>query len=460
MKNALYSMLCVACCIAGVWTSEANAQTISTVAGNNTCAAYCYTFVTAPATASELCMQTGVCADGSGNLFIANYGCGEILKVNSSGIISAFAGIGGPGDIGDGGPATAAALDYPYDIIMDATGNFFISEQLGFIIRKINTSGIISTYAGSGYGAFGGDGGPATAAKFIKPYGLTMDGSGNMYVYDYCRIRKINSAGIISTIAGNGTTGYSGDGFAATAAKLQDGGSVAIDGAGNLYIADSWNNVIRKVNSSGIITTVYGSSTAGYAGDGGPATAALFNLPTCIRFDASGNLFITDQNNDRIRKINTSGIITTVAGNGVHGYTGDGGAATAAELRTPNGIALDAAGDLFISQDSSSVVREVVPNKALGTLPVSKVSQNISLYPNPNTGSFTLRGSLNAVDDQQVSVEVVNMLGQQVYKNRVSAQNGNINAQIQLSTVSNGMYLLHITGDGEHDVLQFSINRQ
>ena len=217
-----------------------------------------------------------------------------------------------------------------------------------------STTGIITTIAGNGIAGYSGDGGLATNAELNNPYGVAVDSNGNIYIADTNnnRIRKVNSTtGIITTIAGNGTAGYSGDGGLATNAELYYPYGVAVDSNGNIYIADTYNNRIRKVNSTtGIITTIAGNGTAGYSGDGGPATNAQLNYPYGVAVDSSGNIYIADTDNNRIRKVNsTTGIITTIAGNGNPGYSGDGGPATNAELYDPSGVAVDSNGNIYIA---------------------------------------------------------------------------------------------------------------
>src|SRR5208282_2064332 len=239
----------------------------------------------------------------------------------------------------------------PAYVAIDASGNVYITDVTNDRIREVNRStGIITTIAGNGTQGFSGDGGLATAAELNEPAGLALDASGNLYIADSenNRIRKVNLAtGIITTIAGDGTQGFSGDGGPATAAELNDPIQIALDASGNLYFADGKNDVIREVNrATGIITTVAGTGSAGFGGDGGLATAAEFDMPAGVALDASGNLFIADSGNNRIREVNrATGIITTVAGNGTSGYKGDGGSATAAELRVPFALTFDASGN-------------------------------------------------------------------------------------------------------------------
>ena len=336
----------------------AKAQLISTFAGNGTAG---YTGDGGPATAAELKNPIGVTVDGSGNVYIVDSWNGLIRKVTTAGIISTVAGIGTIGYTGDGGPATSAKMHYPFAVAIDGSGNMYISDQYNQVIRKVNTSGIISTIAGNDTAGYSGDGGVATSAKLNYPGGVAVDGSGNVYFSDNNnnRIRKVNTSGIISTIAGNGTAGYSGDGSAATTAEFNSPTALAIDGSGNIFIADENNNRIRKINTSGIISTVAGNGTSGFTGDGSTATSAELSSPSGIAVDGTGNLFITDRNNYRIRKVNTSGTINTIAGTSLTGYSGDGGLATSGELNSPWGVAVDGSGKVFIADAGNQRIRLV-----------------------------------------------------------------------------------------------------
>jgi hypothetical protein len=270
-------------------------------------------------------------------------GDGSIGRNNAI-IIDTVAGNGSWGYSGDGGPATEAMLSYPRGVAVDASGNIYIADLYNHRIRKVDTSGIITTVAGNGDEGYSGDGGPATEAMLDFPFGVAVDASGNIYIGDThnYRIRKVDTSGIITTVAGNGAWGYSGDGGPATEAMLDFPCDVAVDASGNLYIGDVYNQRIRKVDTSGIINTVAGNGSWGYSGDGGPATEAQLHGPFGVTVDASGNLYIADYDNQRIRKVDTSGIITTVAGNGSRGYSGDGGPATDAMLNHPRDISCQA----------------------------------------------------------------------------------------------------------------------
>jgi hypothetical protein len=239
------------------------------------------------------------------------------------------------------------------------------------LVSGTGTGGILQVNPGSlkviaGDGTLGstGDGGLATAAELSAPDGIAFDPSGNLYIADISAnvVRKVDISGKITTFAGNGTGGYAGDGGPATSAELFQPFSVQSDSLGNIYIEDTGNNVIRKVNLAGVISTFAGNGTAGFAGDGGAATAAEFNQPQGARFDSNGNLYVPQCQQSAVRKIDSDGTITTVAGNGTIGYSGDGGAATSAQLGCPSGVVIDAAGNLYIADDGNQVIRKVDTN--------------------------------------------------------------------------------------------------
>jgi sugar lactone lactonase YvrE len=313
------------------------------------------------ATNARLGIPTGIALDKAGNLYIAESGNLIVRKVNTTGIISAFAGSGVPGFSGDGGQAVSAEFYRIQNLAIDSAGNLLIADYGNYRIRKVNTSGIISTFAGTGTPGYSGDGGLANAAQLNGLIGLAADNNGNVYLSDNAdnRIRKIDLSGKISTIAGNGVLIYSGDGGPATAAQLNSPWDVAVNNSGDLYIADSGNNRIRKVNSSGVIQTVAGNGIAGFSGDGGLATSAKFNNPRSIACNRNGNLYINDISNNRIRKVDQAGVISTVAGNGTAGFSGDGGQATAAQLDFPYGIALDSIGNIYIADNGNLRIRKV-----------------------------------------------------------------------------------------------------
>jgi sugar lactone lactonase YvrE len=333
---------------------DAATHTISTVAGTGTGG---FSGDGGPASAAVVSYSTSVTLDTSGNLFITDTGNLRIRRIDrTTNVINTVAG--GPGD---NVPATAAVLLGPRDVALDAAGNVYIADQSNHRIRRVDAvTRVLTTVAGTGTGGFSGDGGPATAAKLYSPFGVVLDARNNIYIADddNYRVRRVDGVtGTITTLAGNGTNGFSGDGGPATAASLGEVAAVAVDASGNVYISDPGNARIRKVDSAGVITTFAGGGSA--LGDGGPATAAMVN-PSAIATDAAGNLYIADSFAGLIRKVDAvTKIITTVAGGGPFTATEDGLPATSARLRSPNGIALDAAGNLYISEANGNRVRKV-----------------------------------------------------------------------------------------------------
>jgi hypothetical protein len=362
--------------------SSAVAQTIITVAGNGTAG---YSGDGGPATAAQLFGPKGVALDPAGNLYIADEANNCIRKVSvGTGFITTFAGtcgaVGAYG--GDTLPATQADLNQPFNVFCDSSGNVYISDRSNHVIRKVDTLGIITTVAGNGTQCPGmsacGDGGPATSAELYRPSGLAVDPSGNIYIGDagdFC-IRKVNTSGTISTIAGDpnhyiaasGSVNV-GDGGPAHLSFLYSPHALALDASGNLYIADFLNQVIRKITvCSGQITGNCPISRAagnygnnGSSGDGGPATSATLSEPSGLAIDIPNDiLYVSDKDSRRVRAINTAGIINAFAGTGVYGYAGDNGPATSARLADPWQLAVDACGSLYIADSSASVIRKVL----------------------------------------------------------------------------------------------------
>jgi sugar lactone lactonase YvrE len=312
-----------------------------------------------------------VAVDTAGNLYIADSSNNRVRKVSTSGTITTVAGNGSSGHWGDGGTATNAGLASPWGVAVDAAGNLYIADSDNHRVRKVSMSGTITTVAGSGTtgysgGGYSGDGGPATGATLNNPYGVAVDTSGSLYIADTynSRVRKVSTSGTITTIAGSTTQGLSGDGGPATDAGLAFPYGVAVDSAGNVYIADTDNHRVRKVSTSGTITTIAGSGTTGYSGggysgDGGPATSARLFNPYGVAVDAAGNVYIADTDNSRVREVSTLGTITTIAGTGSFGLSGDGGRATIATLYSPYGVAVDMAGNLYVADTYNNRIRKV-----------------------------------------------------------------------------------------------------
>ena len=383
-----------------------------------------------PATSASLNFPSGVAVDTLDNVYIADTVNNRVRKVDPFGIITTVAGDGSPAFAGDGGPATAASLNFPRRVEFDTAGNLYIADSSNNRIRKVDSGGIISTVAGNGLAEFSGDSGPATLAGLNSPAGVAIDGAGNVYIADPNnsririvdtsgiittvvgsgslfssgdggpavsasvfdpwdvvtapagsvflterdfdlegnRVRKVNASGDITTIAGTGLAGFSGDGGAATAARLNFPTGLAIDSAGSVYIADAFNSRLRKIDSGGIITTVAGDGTFGFGGDGGPAVAASLNFPQGVAVDATGQLYIADSGNFRVRMVDVFGDITTVAGSGIDGFSGDGGPATAAAVSSFSGIAVDTAGNLYIGDSGNRRVRRVDTSGTITTV--------------------------------------------------------------------------------------------
>ncbi len=315
-----------------------------------------------PATDAALMAPEGIAADGQGNLLIADTGNGRIRKVNSSGTITTIAGTGDFGFGGDGGPAIDAQFDRPVGVAGDSQGNVFVADQFNDRVRKISAAGTITSVV-----TVLGSSGPAVQAPFFFPGGPAVDTQGNIYVTDFLnnRVEKVTPDGMIATVAGTLADGFSGDGGPATAAELSGPVDVAVDGQGNLFIADSNNLRIRKVSPAGTITTVAGNGTFGFSGDGGPATSAALGSILALTVDGQGNLYLIDSS--RVRKVATTGTITTVAGNGTFGFSGDGGPATSAAMR-PAGIVVDSQGNLFIADGFNHRVRTVNTSGIISTV--------------------------------------------------------------------------------------------
>jgi sugar lactone lactonase YvrE len=375
------------------------------------------------ATNAKLSVPSSVAVDSSGNIYFADYGNERIRKVTATtGDISTVAGNGTQGYSGDGGPAVNAELDEPLGVAVDSSGNIYFADEGNYRIREVKaSSGYIYTVAGDGTPGYSGDGGPATSAELYCPAGVAVDTSDNIYFGDICthRVREVTaSTGIIATVAGNGIAGYSGDGGAATGAELDTPFGVAVDASFNIYIGDYAENRVRKVTAStGDISTAAGDGILGYSGDGGAATSAELDDPYGVVVDIAGNIYIADRGNSRIREVIAStGIISTVAGDGTAGYSGDGGAATSAEINNPEGVAVDAPGNIYIADTSNNRIRAVAPDFILtGSMNQARWEHTATLLEsglvlvagggnaglssaelyNPAAGTFTLTGSMN-----------------------------------------------------------------
>ena len=369
---------------------------ITTVAGNGVQA---YSGDGGPATNAGVLRPSFIDVDAGGALYIADWSS-RIRKVDTNGIISTVAGNGAVQYSGDGVAATASAIGYPSGVEADGYGKLFVGDTYNYRVREVDATGYIHTAVGTGIQIVTfGDGSAATNAGIHSPYGLIMDSVGNLFISDpgNHRIRRVGPDGIIQTVAGVGPNwpfggGYSGDGGAATNASLNMPYGLALDNAGNLYIADNYSHVVRKIDGNGIITTIAGNGVKGFAGDGGAATNASFSFPRDVKVDLTGNVYISDSGNNRIRRVDTNGIISTVAGTGTNAYAGDGGPATNADLNNPTGMALDLAGNLFVADYSNNCVRVIslAGTPVLTLSPVNPASAgNYSVVVSNPYGSVT-----------------------------------------------------------------------
>lgn len=431
--------------------TPAFSQTISTVAGNGAAG---YSGDNGLATSAQLQYPFSVAADQQGNIYIADRGNNCIRKVNAAGFISTFAGTGIAGYGGDGGPAAQAQLNDPTGVAVDNNGLIYIADRGNNRIRKVDAVGSISTVAGTGSAGYSGDNGPAIAAALNGPRGLATDAQGNLYIADQGnqRLRKVDAGGIITSIAGNGTMGYSGDNGTAVAAQLYNPGGVCVDAQGNIYIADVDNERIRKVDNNGIISTIAGTGTAGYGGDNGPAVSAQLDEPLSMAMDTWGNLCIADGWNHRVRMIKPSGIIITVAGDGNAGYSGDSGSPLLARLNHPYGIAINSSGNLYIADYDNNVIRKV--SNPTGIVNVNPGTAILEIYPNPNNGNFNIAG---IIDDTKARLEVYNAIGQLLMVGDKPLEKGMIREQLKMNgAFSTGFYLLHIKSRNGTTVLPFN----
>jgi len=311
-----------------------------------------------PVTGVQLDVPYAIALDGAGNIYSAAWG--RVQKVSANGTVSTIAGAGVTGFAGDGGPAINALFHGVSGVAVDSTGNILLADSLNHRIRRISTAGIITTIAGTGVEGFSGDGGLATAAMLNRPEKVAVDGAGNIYISDCFnyRVRKISTDGVIRTIAGIGFAGFYTDG-PAVARSLGWPQGITVDGAGTVYIADLGSNSVRRVSTDGMMTRVAGNFTPGRSGDGGAATAAQLNHPVVVAFDPAGGYYIADDRNHSVRRVSSGGVISTIAGTGTCGYSNPGTAARDAMLCTPSGLAAGAGGTVYISQFSGSVVQKV-----------------------------------------------------------------------------------------------------
>lgn len=415
------------------------AQIITTIIGNGTGG---YSGDGGPATSATIRANVQITFDKLGNIYFGDETNNVVRKVDTLGIITTVAGNGvgagtGTGGTysGDGGQATLAGLTYPGRVAFDSIGNMYIPDCINNCIRQVDLNGIITTVAGNGVSYNSGDGGLALYAGIYRPQYVMFDAHWNMYIVEEngsC-IRKVNKLGIINTIVGNGSLGYGGDGGNATSATFNYPSCMAIDKLGNIFIADFWNSRVRKVNTSGIVSTVAGTGVAGYNGDGVSAISAQLNYPFGIAVDTIGNLYIADMSNNRVRKVNTAGIISTIAGNGIGGYTGDFCLADTTRLNSPTGIAIDKSGNLYVTDGGNARIRKIDKNFLTSLDNSYSNNLNFKIYPNPCLNSLTISSTFEISE-----IEVFNSIGVRI----IIFKPKDLQEKLDVSMLPNGIYIL------------------
>jgi prepilin-type N-terminal cleavage/methylation domain-containing protein len=321
-------------------------STVSTLAGTGAAG-----FVDGPGTSAQFSYPDGVTTDSSGNVFVADFNNNSIRKVTPAGIVSTVAGSGTAGYVNGNG--ASAQFNQPAAVAVDSSGNLYVADYVNNRIRKISPAGVVSTLAGSGTAGYVD--GTGASAQFNNPAGVAVDSSGTVYVGDTFnrRIRKITPAGVVSTFAGSGVAGYAdGNG---TSAQFFSTGHLALDSAGNVYLPDSSNNRIRKITPAGVVTTIAGSGTSGYVD--GPAASAQFKYPFGVAVDGAGNVFIADESSNRIRELSAAGVVSTIAGSGTAGFSD--GISTGAQFNAPLDIAVNSSGTLFVADYSNHRIRKI-----------------------------------------------------------------------------------------------------
>ena len=410
----------------------ANAQTINTVAGTGT---FGNTPDSVQATTTELWQPNGVTTDHLGNYYIASRNF--IRKVDLTGLIKNYAG-GGTG-LGNGVPAITTAIGYATSIITDCHGNLYFTDKTNKVVRKIDTLGIITTVAGGGTNT--GTGIPADSALLGSPYGVAVDCNGNIFFTDITNynILKVDAtSGMLTIFAGYGIPGWTGDGVQATNSALNEPRGIGTDVDGNVYFADQLNHRIRKINTSGIITTVAGSGFIGFAGDGGNATDASLNTPTGVMVDALGNVYFADMNGNRVRYVNTSGIINSITGTGIGGFSGDGLSASLAQVNKVLGLAIKPSGELLIADTYNNRIRKITDPLKINSLLTTE--PEISVYPNPAKNELSINAS--GFDNKETNIKIYNPLGQVVF---TVLHIATTTTSININGLAKGIYFLEVS---------------
>ncbi len=423
-----------------------SAQVINTIAGTSTSG---YSGDGSNAIAAECFAPTGI-VSASGNIYFADKGNDVIRKINASGIISTIAGTGVTGYTGDNGPATAAKLNSPTSVAIDAAGNIYLTDDGNNVIRKISAAGIITTIAGNGTVGYYGDHGPATNAWLNHATGVAVNDTGGVIIADANNhvIRVIDTSGKIRTIVGVGSPGYSGDGSSANIASLNFPKGVTVDAKRNIYISDNGNAAVRKVDTLGIIRPFAGNGSFGYSGDGDYGYMAKLSAPTEVAVDAAGNVYIADFGNHVIRKMTPSGYISTYAGTGTGGNTGDGGNAASAQLSGPYGVATDVNGNLYVADEISNVIRIIHKPNAVNDVTINNGNQ-LHIFPNPATSESTIELPGNTASG---TFSISDISGRMV---QTGTFENTKSIKINSNTIASGTYFISVKAGGRsyHDKL-------
>ena len=393
---------------------------ITTIAGNGTAG---FSGDNGPALKASFNFPAGLCLDPKGNLFVADRNNHRVRRIDVSGMVTTVTGTGKPDMGGDGGPAVQAHLNYPSDLVCDGKGNLYISDRSNNRIRKVDSKGVITTVVGMGLPDFGGDFGPAEEAYLKYPFGIDLDKKGNLYIADRGnnRVRKVDPQGIITTVAGDGTHFFGGDYGPATRASLAYPTDVVVDDAGNLYIADRNNNRVRRVDSLGIMTTVMGIGIYEYNGDNEISSETTLHLPFALAVSPDGKLIIVDRNHFRVRSMGLkSHAVATIAGNGKSWFRGDGGPGTGATLEFPSGIGVDSRGNVIFSDKMQNRLRFVDRKGYIYTL------AGTGFKGNEGDGGPAVRASLFLPDalvvDRNDNIYFISFQGSSLFVRKIDAQ--------------------------------------
>ncbi len=413
-------------------------QIITTIAGNGILG---NTGDGGLATAAQINYPVGGAFDKQGNFYFATNSTGNtVRKITPDGHIHTVAGTGEEGFFGDNGHATSAKLKRPLGVAIDSVGNIYIADAGNNRVRMVRVSdGIITTVAGNGASSYSGDGGSATSAGILSPPTICFDKVGNLYIGEHgsARVRKVNTSGIITTVLGTATHYNSSGGGLADTTSVVGASGLCSDEAGNLYVAN-WHSRVYKINTSGFITTIAGTGESGYSGDGGLAIHAK-TIPFAIAVDKMGNIYIAEYDNNRVRMVNSAGIISTITGNGVAGFSGDGGDAVNAQIYFPVGVAVDTCNNLYISDNRNHRIRKISFNPDCIPTSVKDVSMansiTVKLYPNPTNSIVTVEGKGIR------SVAVCNVVGQVMYEQEYKETDM---VTVDISNLPLGVYVVRV----------------